>query len=149
MKIFEELGTDGYMDYKVEIGGEVLCFPTKEEREKFLFRLWLDLLQKMLRSQQLQEALQWLWEERQDDVQKVTAQYFSVFVALVLPLDNYFYSLPPAVMSANQAYLQAMARDFVEMTVTLILQAPPAPALKQSYEEARARTLAKNNTPRG
>jgi hypothetical protein len=154
MEVFEELGVDGYMDYKVEIGGEVLTFPTKEEREKFLWRLWMDLLQKMLRSQLLQEALEWLWEQRQEDMQKIVAEHFSAFVLLLIPWDNYFYFLPPAA-----AAHQAMARNLVGMAIDLLIQfSPPAPAVapRETFEEALARTraakAAKNNNtdkPRG
>lgn len=127
MKIFDELGTDGYMDYRVEICGEILCFPTKEEREKFLFRLYLDWLQKMLRSHELQEAMRWLMEQRQEDMLHMMEKYFSVFLALLIPLDNYFYSLPPNQM--NQLNIRMIARDFMEMTLDLVLTtSTPTPA---------------------
>lgn len=158
MKIYEDQDEWGNIEYCVQIGDEVLSFASPEAREKFLWRLWMDLLQKMLRSQLLQEALGWLWEQRQRqvDIQKIMEQHFSVFVALLLPWDNYFYSLPQPALATNQAYLQTVARDVVVMVIDLILQAPPSPAVKPSptFEEALARTraakAAKNsNSPKG
>lgn len=134
MKIFEEVDAQGNTKYKVTIGGKVQTFPSREAREKFLLQLWLDWLMAMLRSQLLLEALEWLWREeqgRQADIQEVMEQHFATFVTLLLSWDSYFCGLPQTVISANQAYLQAMARDFVEMALDLILQAPPVPVHRE------------------
>lgn len=120
MKIFEELGQDGYMDYKVEIGGEILCFPSKAELEKFLFQLYMEWLLKMLRSQQLQEAFEWLWQERQEELLLLKEkEYFSIFLGLILPLDQYFYGLPAGLTIAF--YFQQIARDWMEMALNITL----------------------------
>lgn len=158
MKIFEKPDEFGNIMYCAEVGGETKAFPSLEAREKFLFRLFMDWLEKMLRSQMLREVLKWFWEQRQEDMQKIMGQYFSVFVALLLPWDNYFYSLPQPALTAKQAYLHNMARNLVGMVIDLILQIPPptpAAAPKETCEEALARTraakAAKNNNtaPRG
>lgn len=161
MRIFEEPDEFGNTMYCVSLGGETLSFPSPGEREKFLFRLFMDWLEKMLRSQLLLEALERLHLERgEGDMQEVMVRYFSIFVGFLLPLDNYFYGLPNATLTANQAYLQAVALDFAHGIIDLILQvSPPAPARAprtETFEEALARTraakAAKNNTtdkPRG
>lgn len=158
MKIFEKQDEFGNIMYCAKVGGETKAFPSLEAREKFLFRLFMDWLEKMLRSQMLLEALKWFWEQReqrQEDMQKIMEQHFSVFVALLLPWDNYFYYLPQAVLTANQTYLQGLVRNLMEMTIDLIWVAPPSPSVKPSptFEEALARTraakAAKNEPPRG
>lgn len=116
MRIFEEVDGHGVAEYLVEIGGEVLSFPSAEEREKFLYRLWLDWLM-ALRNQQMREALEWLWEQREEDVQKIMEKHFYIFLGLLLPWDNYFYLLPSAQV--------AMARDIAGAALDLILRFPP------------------------
>lgn len=154
MKVYEDQDEWGNIVYLVEIGGKLQNFPTKEAREKFLWRLWLDLLQKMLRSQLLQEALEWFWEQRQEEMkEKMEEEHFAILISLLLPWDNYFYYLPLSC-SPNQA----MARNLVGLAIDLILQIPPpAPTVapRETFEEALARTRAAkaakngNNAPRG
>ncbi len=114
----------GEMVYWVIIEGEEpIRFPTKEARDKFLFRLWLDLLQKMLHSQLLQDALEWLWQQQREEMlllqQKEEAR--AQFVLLLLQQDQQYFLVPAAI--AQSLYMQQLARDWVVLACDFVLTA--------------------------
>lgn len=115
MKTFEEFDeSTGQKRYKVRIGGKVLSFASTGERERYLYFLYLALVNK---NQQLIDALVWLWEQRQAEILRVMKKYFSVFAAVLLPLASL------QVATSNNFMVQHMLNQLVD----LVLAAAPHP----------------------
>jgi len=112
MKVFEETNqATGLKSYKVEIGGKLLSFSSNEDREKFLYFLYLALIKK---NKQLIDALVWLWEHRQAEILRVLKKYFSVFAAFFLPL-------AALQVSSNNFYLvQNLLNQLVDFVLVIL-----------------------------
>lgn len=125
MKIFDQIDPEtGNMAYYVCIMGvePPLRFATPGEREKYLYRIYRRWLEK-LESQAIREAMEWLWQERQEELLRILKkeEYLSDFWALILPIDQYYCGLQDDI--ARAYYIKQLAMDWVEIAFSLALTA--------------------------
>jgi len=125
MKTFEEFDeATGAKKYKVRVGGEVLSFASSEDREKYLYFLYMALVNK---NKQLIDALVWLWKQRQAEILRVLKKYFSIFAAFILPLAGL-----QVVTSGNNFMIQNLLNQFVDFVLAA------APHHRQQEKEVTA-----------
>jgi predicted NACHT family NTPase len=112
----------GEMVYFLRIAGiePPMRFSSPEEREKFLYRLYLRLLSKLLRSQQMREALEWLWEKEREEMLllRQNEEAWAQFVLLLLQQDQQYFRMPANLAST---YMQQLARDWMVMILDFTL----------------------------
>jgi hypothetical protein len=112
----------GEMVYFLRIAGiePPMRFSSPEEREKFLYRLYLRLLSKLLRSRQMREALEWLWEKEREEMLllRQNEEAWVQFVLLLLQQDQQYFRMPADLAST---YMQQLARDWMVMILDFTL----------------------------